>query len=336
MAGLNGQQEKPETEALTETPDENTLENPSQQQSPEDDRKRQDLDKCPLKRQPTSEAVSPSKTKDSVTGTKVKRKARSTRRKLNAMVSNASLHFSDTDSEGELATITPQIRLSRHLSEVQQGPSISITTEESEDKGKLAKDSIPEADSKETLQCNNYVDNLTDVDEIYASETENEMRESPSNLQIAEAGCPAETEIEDIDGDEEVQATIYVKPRSDIFYEYSGETITTKEGDGPFSVEVRNKIYLEEVPRGRSQRNTPEIMVLPNTDEEDMAVSDEELADEACFNQREVFEDLDVLAASQIVMKNVNKTDNLLTVKDASDDAFSDCHTDVEDVEQIE
>ncbi|XP_031833282.1 uncharacterized protein LOC116427276 [Nomia melanderi] len=335
MEGLNGQEEKPETEALTETPNEDTVEKPNQQSS-EDDQTKQDPDKCPLKKQPANEIVSPSKTKDSLTGTKVKRKARSTRRKLNAMVSNASLHFSDTDSEGELATITPQIRLMRHLSEGQQGPVISITTEESEDKGSLAKESVSEVDSKETLQCNNCVDSLTDVDEIYASEPENETRESPSNLKIAEAGCPAETELEEIDGDEEVQATIYVEPRSDIFCEYIGETITTKEGDGPFSVEVRNKIYLEEVPRGRSQPNAPEIMVLPNTDEEDMTVSDEEFAEEACFNQKEVFEDLDVLAASQIVMKNINKTDNALTVKDVSDDAISDCHTDVEEVEQIE
>ncbi|XP_078037358.1 uncharacterized protein LOC144470277 [Augochlora pura] len=281
--------------------------------------------------------ASPSKPKDSATGTKAKRKARSTRRKLNAMVSNASLHFSDTDSEGELTTIAPPGRLSRHVTEAQQGPVISITAEEIEEKQDLGRDSQPDLDTdgKDTLQCNNFVESLTDVDEIYPSETETEAAESLSNLKVVENSYPAETDLEDIEGDEEVQAIIFVKPRSDIFCEYSGETITTKEGDGPFSVEVRNRMYLEEDYREQVHSNTPEIMVMPNTDEEDMVVSDEELMEEACCNQKELLDDLDVLAASQIVMKNISKTDRLV-VKDVSDDGTSDCHTDVEDVEQVE
>lgn len=286
---------------------------------------------------PSKQPTSPSKLKDGVTGTKVKRK---TRRKLNAMVSNASLYFSDTDSEGELTTITPAGRISRHLSDVpHQAPMISVTAEEKDDEDTQPgdKDDALDDNCKDTLQCNNFVESLTDVDEIYASETENEIREnSASSLNVAENCCTGETDLEDFEADEEVQATIFVKPRSDIFCEYSGETITTKEGDGPFSVEVRNRIYLEEAPRRQAHSNTPEITVLINTDEEDMTISDEELMEEACFNQKEVFEDLDVITASQIVMKNVNKTDNLLNVKEASDEAISDCHTDVEDVEQVE
>ncbi|XP_033327157.2 uncharacterized protein LOC117220859 [Megalopta genalis] len=282
--------------------------------------------------------ASPSKPKDGATGTKAKRKARSTRRKLNAMVSNASLHFSDTDSEGELTTIAPPGRLSRHLSEARQGPVIEITAEDVENKPGLEQDSQTgqDADGKDTLQCNSFVESVTDVDEIYPSESETEAVESLGNLKVAENPCPGETDLEDIEGDEEVQAIIFVKPRSDIFCEYSGETITTKEGDGPFSVEIRNRMYLEEEPREQVHSNTPEITVMPNTDEEDMIASDEDLMEEACCNQKEFLDDLDVLAASQIVMKNISKADNRLALKDVSDDGASDCHTDVEDVEQAE
>lgn len=277
------------------------------------------------------ESSSPMKTKESVAGTKVKRKARSTRRKLNAMVSNASLHFSDTDSEGELTTISSQVRVLCNVTEVQAGPIISVTSDDIEAENSVNEPwNLMSPDGMEASQRNSFIDNLTDVDEIYASETENEQKEF-HHLETAETHCQGETDLEDFEGDDEIQTMIDVEPRADIFCDYSGETIMTKEGDGPFSVEVRNKMYLEET---RPDENpTPDIMVLPTTDEEDMAVSDEEDVEEAGYNQKDLPEDLDVLAASQIIMKNMNKMENMLSVKDFNDDASSDCHTDVEDVE---
>lgn len=55
----------------------------------------------------------------------------------------------------------------------------------------------------------------------------------------------------------------------------------------------------------------------------------------ASTSQRVLYNDLDVLTASQIVMTNVNKSDNMLGVKDNNQDDLNigDCHTDVEDVD---
>ena len=97
-------------------------------------------------------------------------------------------------------------------------------------------------------------------------------------------------------------------------------------------------MYRDEIPRNKLCSTTPDIVVVTNvdTDEEDMDVSDEEDLQEACYSQKEILEDLDVLTASQIIMRNINKVENMLTVKDISEDGASDCHTDVEDVDQIE
>ena len=282
------------------------------------------------------ENSSPSRSRECVAGTKVKRKLRSTRRKLNAMINNTSLHFSDTDSEGELTSIQscPIRPLNHAANDERQGPIISVTCDDVEVKGT---DLLSPTDDKEPSLRSNFVENLTDVDEIYPSDPETEQKESQSNnLKVAKSQGDA-TDLEDFEGEDEVDSMIYVKPRSDIFCDYSGETITTKEGDGPFSVEVRNKLYREEEPRNELCNGTPDIVVVAsNTDEEEMDVSEEEDAQEACCSQRELLEDLDVLVASQVVMKNINKMENMLTVRDVSDDGTGDCHTDVEEVDPNE
>lgn len=272
------------------------------------------------------ENLNSSKSKE--TGTKAKRKIRSTRRRLNAMINNSSLHFSDTDSEGELTTINSQIK---PLNNMEQNPIISVTFDviESESSNYLS------LDDKDFVKRNSFVENMTDVDEIYPSELENEENENQDNLKIVNTPFQTETDLEDLEGEDEVQSPIYVKPRSDIFSDYSGETITTKEGEGPFSVEVRNKIY-EDSPQNETCGVTPDIVIMSNTDEEDMVVSGDEEEQEACCSQKELFEDLDVLVASQVIMKNINKMENMLTVKEISDDGISDCHTDVEEVDTIE
>ncbi|KOX74950.1 hypothetical protein WN51_12634 [Melipona quadrifasciata] len=281
------------------------------------------------------ENSSPSRSKECVTGIKVKRKLRSTRRKLNAMINNTSLHFSDTDSEGELTSIQScPIRPLSHTANEQQGPIISVTYDDVEVKGS---DLLSPTDDKEPSLRSNFVENLTDVDEIYPSDPETEQKENQNNLKVAKSlCCQGDTDLEDLEGEDEVDSTIYVKPRSDIFCDYSGETITTKEGDGPFSIEVRNKLYREEQPRNELFNGKPDIVIMSNTDEEEMDVSEEEDGQEACCSQKELLEDFDVLVASQVIMKNINKMENMLTVRDISDDGTSDCHTDVEEVDPNE
>lgn len=285
------------------------------------DQNEKNTTECP---QIIEENLNSSKSKE--TGTKTKRKIRSTRRRLNAMINNSSLHFSDTDSEGELTTINSQIKPLNNT----EKPIISVTSEviENESSNYLS------LDDKDFVKRNNFIENMTDVDEIYPSELENEEKENQDHLKIVNTPFQTETDLEDLEGEDEVQSPIHLKPRSDIFCDYSGETITTKEGDGPFSVEVRNKIYGEDSPRNETCGATPDIVVMSNTDEEDMAVSGDEDEQEACCSQKELFEDLDVLVASQVIMKN--KMENLLTVKEINDDGTSDCHTDVEDVDTIE
>lgn len=296
------------------------------------DKKSEDTEKqspAPVSRDISSPVVK----KESNTGTKPKRKARSTRRRLNAMVSNTSLHFSDTDSEGELTMISQRNLSPVKLAESPQGPEISVTVDPVEDNAEL--NEYPNClapDDKGVQRRGSYTENLTDVDEIYPSDQENEAKENCNNLAVAENSAHGDTDLEDLEAEDEVQSTIFVKPRSDILTEFSGETIMTMEGDGPFSVEVRNKMSTEQHSIDDPNNDTPEVVIEPNTDEEDMVASDEEELQGACYIQNEVVEDLDsCLAASQIAMTNVSKGENL-SVKEIVDDA-SDCHTDVEDVE---
>ena len=286
----------------------------------------------------TTDCLNPSHKCENSTGTKSKRKARSTRRRLNAMMNNSSLHFSDTDSEGELSIIhavtrNPGSIRANQVPVILPQPAVSVMV-----------DGIEWHESENMHQenfyltkerRNSFVDNLTDVDEIYTSEPEGqEVKKSERySLSVAFNGYQGETDLEDLSNDEgEEHTPIYVEPRSDILTEFNGETITTKEGDGPFSIEVRNQMIKPTTPEVHSE--TPDIVVMPTTDSEDMDASDEDDTVDGACGPREDLEDMDVLGASQIVMTNVNKMENLLNVaKDISDDGISDNHTDVEDLE---
>lgn len=275
--------------------------------------------------------------KDCSTGTKVKRKSRSARRRLNAMMSNASLHFSDTDSEGELTMITSKIgklspvRTAQTTANQPRSPLISVTGAES---GAHATEKnlnenldylIADGEARSRSRRGSFAENLTDVDEIYSDEDkENKLNVATDN------GYQGETDLEDVEGDEDIVQPIYVAPRSDILAELGGEVITTKEGDGPFSVEVRNRLSRQAVSIDKNDAKDV-VPNMPNTDSEDMEGSDEEdKLDEAAANSQ-IYEDFDALAASQIVMTNT--MENTLHVPDTVDDSISDCHTDVEDVD---
>lgn len=267
--------------------------------------------------------------KECSSGTKIKRKSRSARRRLNAMMSNASLHFSDTDSEGELTMITSKIGKLNSAQALQANPLISVTNAEVTEPEIKVNDNldylIADGEARSRSSRGSFVENLTDVDEIYSDDE----KDTSSKLKVIDNDYQGETDVEDMEGDEDIQPTIYVTPRSDILTEFGGEMITTKEGDGPFSVEVRNQLSREEV--SIDKQDTENIPDMPNTDSEDMEGSEDEtkLDEAAAFNH--MYEDLDILAASQIVM--TNKMENTLYVPDTADEAISDCHTDIEDVD---
>lgn len=273
--------------------------------------------------------------KDCSSGTKVKRKSRSARRRLNAMMSNASLYFSDTDSEGELTTITNKMgKLScvqASQMDSQCSPLISVTgAEDSEVKVNDNLDYlIADGEARSRSRRDSFAENLTDVDEIYSDE--DEENDTKSNLKVTNTDYEGETDLEDLEGDEDIQPIIYVASRSDILSEFDGEMITTKEGDGPFSVEVRNRLSREEVSIDKG--NSDNVPNMSNTDSEDIEGSEDETKlDEAavCSN---VYDNMyeDILSASQTVMSN--KMENTLHVPDAAEEAISDCHTDIEDID---
>ncbi|XP_029161683.1 uncharacterized protein LOC114933326 [Nylanderia fulva] len=275
--------------------------------------------------------------KNCSSGTKVKRKSRSARRRLNAMMSNASFHFSDTDSEGELTTITNKIdklgvaQISQ--TDPQCSPLISVTGAEDTGTSEVKVGDnldylIADGEARSRSRRGSFAENLTDVDEIYSDEENDPKR----NLKVANNDYEGETDLEDMEGDEDIQPTIYVTPRSDILNEFGGEMITTKEGNGPFSVEVRNRLSREEVSFDKA--DTDNVPNMPNTDSEDMEGSeDEDKLDEAAACSHYVYNDMyeDILTASQTVMSN--KKENTLHVPDVAEEAISDCHTDVEDVD---
>ncbi|XP_014216827.1 uncharacterized protein LOC106645469 [Copidosoma floridanum] len=262
---------------------------------------------------------------------KAKRKARSTRRRLNAMINNTSLHFSDTDSEGELATPRNTTPNHHHANDANLlRPVISVTLDPSDDSSCAAG------------RRNSYLENLTDVDEIYTSDVENN---EPTGRATSPRGSLAvevdnaqqgETDLEEMSNEEDeesVQPPILVKRRSDILCDFNGEMITTKEGDGPFSVEIRNQMSVDESSGPACE--TPDLpgLAVPATDTEDMEASDED-GEEATCGLRAVYEGFDLIAASQIVMTNVDKMEpQLLTVRGDVEDAISESHTDVEDIE---
>lgn len=276
--------------------------------------------------------------KDCSSGTKIKRKSRSARKRLNAMMSNASIHFSDTDSEGELTMITNKMNklsATQALQMDSQRPLISITgTESTKSSEAKINDNldylIADGEARSRSRRNSFVENLTDVDEIYIDEKDTEIEEdNRSNLNVIDNNYQGETDLEDMEGDEDIEPTIYVAPRSDILTEFAGEMITTKEGDGPFSVEVRNRLSREQISVDKGDaENVPDVP----TDSEDMEASEDEakLDEAAAYNH--IYDDVyeDILSASQIVM--ANKMENTLHVPDV-DEAASGSHTDVEDID---
>lgn len=267
--------------------------------------------------------------KECSSGTKVKRKSRSARRRLNAMMSNASLHFSDTDSEGELTMITNKIGKLNPAQASQENPLISVIDAEATEPETKVNDNldylIADGEIRSRSRRNSFAENLTDVDEIYSDDE----KEISSNLNVVDNSYQGETDLEDMEGDEDIQPTIYITPRSDILTEFGGEMITTKEGDGPFSVEVRNRLSREEI--SIDKEDIEKIPDMPNTDSEDMEGSEDETKLDEAAAYKHMYEDLDILDASQIVM--INKMENTLYVPDAVDEAISDCHTDIEDVD---
>ncbi|KAI4473138.1 hypothetical protein M0802_016295 [Mischocyttarus mexicanus] len=311
-------------------------------------------------------------TKDTTTNTttttttptcmKQKRKSRSTRRRLNAMISNSSMHFSDTDSEGELVIMEAYAHTPSPVKLRQCHPIISVTMDDIENNSYEKSDTNKEnfklssticESSARSSRCNSFTENLTDVDEVYSGE-ELETIEQNNQLQcgrkksfiITEINCQGETDIEDLiidedDFNDDQQSVIYLTPRMDLLCEFGGETITTKEGDGPFSVEIRNRMFkdinkVEEGDEEIDNHNSLDVLIIPTTDSEDMEMSDNDDDDiqEASSSKRVLFDDLDVLSASQIVMTNVNKTDNVIGLKDNQEDSnIGDSHTDVEDVD---
>ncbi|XP_018055727.1 PREDICTED: uncharacterized protein LOC108692082 [Atta colombica] len=268
--------------------------------------------------------------KECSSGTKIKRKSRSARRRLNAMMSNASLHFSDTDSEGELTMITSKIDKLNSSQTSQANPLISVTNAEIIESDMKINDDldylIADGEARSRSRRSSFAENLTDVDEIYSDEVD---EKDISNLNVIDNDDQGETDLEDMEGDEDIQPTIYVTPRSDILIEFGGEMIMTKEGDGPFSVEVRNRLSREEV--SIDKEDTKNVPDMPNTDSEDMEGSEDESKIDEAAAYNHVYENFDILAASQIVM--TNKTENNLYVPDAAEETISDCHTDVEDVD---
>lgn len=314
----------------------------------------------------------PHKTAAGSTG-KLKRKSRSTRRRLNALTNNSSLHFSDTDSEGELVLINPRAHnvvpatttgAVGKCSEM-PNPTISVTTEDAVDgpganSGPVDFDPF-ERSTPNTSRRQSFVENLTDCDEIYSSDSE-VLEEStdtpayskrkPSLAVINDALQLRETDCEDFSNDEDdgddgdgndnwSSRPIYVPIRTDIFADFNGETITTKEGNGPFSVEVRNQLSFDEGAVGPAEgvpadTDFSPTAVAPGTDSEDMDASDEENAVPGARRPEfdDILQDLDVAGTSQIVVRNSNKVEEILhQMLNVGEATVDDGHTDVEDID---
>ncbi|XP_063974763.1 uncharacterized protein LOC135161265 [Diachasmimorpha longicaudata] len=271
----------------------------------------------------------------SATGAKPKRKSRGARRRLNAMMSNVSLHFSDTDSEDELSIVKTKVRQSSPLVRTVNGdmapPVIEVTLEVADgEPGDSHWDGMG-GTTPNSERRSSFGEVLTDVDEIYFDDPKSDNK----GLSIADQSqIQGDTDVEDMSNDEgEAEEPIFISsPQLDILREFGGGTITTKEGDGPFSVEVRNQMSFDEVDEPREHGKIEPFPKGPDTDSENVDYSDEEPELHNAFSQRDIM-DFDLLAASQIVMKNVNKTENSLTVPELYEDGISDSHTDIEDID---
>ncbi|XP_011300942.1 uncharacterized protein [Fopius arisanus] len=279
------------------------------------------------------ESLSP-KRDGSATGAKPKRKSRGARRRLNAMMSNVSLHFSDTDSEDELSVVKTKIRNQSPSSRALNGeippPVIEVTLETAEGEPGDSHWNGMGGGSPVSDRRSSFGENLTDVDEIYFDDPKPDGK----GLNIPDQVPQGETDVEDMSNDEgETDEPILITaPQIDILREFGGGTITTKEGDGPFSVEVRNQMSFDEGDEPRERGKIELYPQGPDTDSENVDVSDDEPEIAGACAQRDLM-DFDLLAASQIFMKNLNKTDNALTVPDQYEDGISDSHTDIEDID---
>ncbi|XP_074108588.1 uncharacterized protein LOC141533554 [Cotesia typhae] len=277
-------------------------------------------------------------------GAKPKKKPKS-RRRLNALMSNVSIHFSDTDSEGELTMMSSQIRSlsplkQRRLPNAPAPPIISVTLENADSEPQdLQWDGLGEFPNVD--RRNSFAENLTDVDEIYmGSDQESSCKKAEKKgLTVMENACQGETDLEDVSNDEDdpVEPPILLPRALDILREFGGGTITTKEGDGPFSIEVRKQMSVDEEyfeDDNGGYRKIDDLSLLHGgTDSEDIDASDEEEEIDGACGQKDEIEDFDLLAGSQVIVKNVNKMEDLLSVRDPGDDGASDGLTDVEDFE---
>lgn len=281
---------------------------------------------------------------ESQTGTKPKRKSRSTRRRLNAMMSNVSLHFSDTDSEGELPIVSQKRNLSpaaaRQLlnmnNKIPEPPMISVTVENADGETVDSHwDGFGEIENN--TRRSSFAENLTDIDEIYGSEADT-AKPAVKGLTVMENSCQGETDLEDMsndDDDDDDQAPIIEPTDVNLFHDFGGGTTTTKEGDGPFSNEIRQQMSFDEDDAPREPLSNHIIFPSgPPTDSEDYEVSDDddEQLEGAC-GQHNDYDNFDFLADSQVDLKNMSKMTNSLTVPDLTDDGGSEGLTDVEDFE---
>ncbi|CAD6235878.1 GSCOCG00008025001-RA-CDS [Cotesia congregata] len=274
------------------------------------------------------------------TGAKPKKKPKS-RRRLNALMSNVSIHFSDTDSEGELTIMSSQIRSlsplkQRRLPNGPVTPIISVTLENADSEPQdLQWDGLGEFPNVD--RRNSFAENLTDVDEIYmGSDQESSCKKvEKKGLTVMENNCQGETDLEDVSNDEDdpVEPPILLPKALDILREFGGGTITTKEGDGPFSIEVRRQMSVDEEYFEDHKKIDDLSLLHGGTDTEDIDASDEEEEIDGACGQKDDIEDFDLLAGSQVIVKNVNKMEDLLSVRDPGDDGASDGLTDVEDFE---
>lgn len=273
---------------------------------------------------------------DCGSGAKPKRKSRAARRRLHAMMSNVSLHFSDTDSEDELSVIKTKARHQspspRSLNGEMSPPVIEVTLETAETEPVDSHWDGMRGGTPNSDRRSSFGDVLTDVDELDFEQEDGKT--DGKGLIVPDNNGQGETDVEDMSNDEgEADDPIIITgPGVDILREFGGGTITTKEGDGPFSVEVRNQMSFDDgdelFERKFEMRKIPQG---PDTDSDDVEISDEEPEPEGACGHNLM--DFDLLAASQIFMKNTNKMENSLLVPDQYEDGISDSHTDIEDID---
>lgn len=267
---------------------------------------------------------------------RLKRKARSTRRRLNAMVNNASLHFSDTDSEGELNSsrvVSVNGKVSPTNKKTTTRPKIFVTNDvDSNDLGSCQR-------SPNLAQHRGSIaDNLTDVDELCSDPDANEVKYD-NNLIIGGAakckktnGLIYDTDCEDLaidDDNQQIYAPIVMKEELNLLKELSGESVSTKEGDGPYSMEVKKKMIFGQELEAKAFKGKlgAHAEDCPDTENEDMIGSDDE--NNVYYTE---LPNLEVFANSETSLGGSNNVDCLSVSRPDLED-MSEGLTDVEDLE---